>query len=327
MKSHRHYLSFLLLLGISSVSHAQQPDEYHHQLRLSLDEDFINIRGQGTDRAYTAGTFIDYRYSHKYPGFFLERWAPKAGSNATNIYGVGLVHLMFTPNNTSLEQPINNDFPYAGAVLAHFSSWSYNAGKKYAIHSRFMAGMLGEASGAREIQEFVHRLTGTQQPKGWDNQLPNDILINIDVTAEKQIFGLGWTDLIGAGRAYAGSMTNALEASLLLRTGKMKSWFSGLMAHSSTPPKTSAKGRWQAYLFARPAVQFIAYNALLQGGIILKKEKKISPDINRLTATFDYGLMLSHGNFGISFTQKVFSPWIKGLSSHEVGNITLYFNW
>lgn len=157
--------------------------------------------------------------------------------------------------------------------------------------------------------------------------MPNDILLNIDLTAEKQLTGFGWAEVIGGGRVYAGSMTDALEAYLVLRTGKMKPWFNGLMAHSGTPAKSSARGRWQAYLFARPAAQFIAYNALLQGGIILKKDKKISPDINRFTATLDYGIVLSHGNFGISFTQKVFSPWIKGLSSHEVGNISLYFNW
>ncbi len=107
--------AILLITGWPNALQAQKKGEYRNQLRVSVDEDFINIRGQGTDKAYTAGTFIDYFYNKKNSTFFLERWAPKAGNNAINIYGVGLIHLVFTPNNTKAEAPIHNDYPYAGA--------------------------------------------------------------------------------------------------------------------------------------------------------------------------------------------------------------------
>ena len=318
---------FVLITGVSCTLHAQTKGEYPRQLRISVDEDFINIRGQGTDKAYTAGTFIDYFYKKEHHTFFLERWAPKAGADAINIYGVGLMHLMFTPNNTKDEAPIHNDYPYAGAVLGHFSSYSYNEKKKYSFQAKIMGGMIGEASGAREIQEFVHRLTGTQQPQGWENQLPNDILLNLELAVEKQVLGNNFAELIGGARVYAGTMTDGLEAYAIVRTGKMKPYFRGLMAHTGTPPKSSRNGRWQVYAFAKPAARFIAYNALLQGGIVLDKYKVVTPDIKRFTASLDYGLVLSHGNFGISFTQKILSAYVKGVKSHEVGNITLYFNW
>lgn len=320
-------LNFIIAGWFSSSVRAQTEGEYHRQLRISVDEDFINIRGEGTDKAYTAGTFIDYSYNKQKPGFFLERWAPKAGPDAINIYGIGLMHLMFTPNNTKAEAPIPNDYPYAGGVLAHFSSWSYNPEKKISYQAKLMGGMIGPASGAKEIQEFVHNLTGTQQPQGWENQLPNDILLNLELAAEKQVLGNSWAELIGGGRAYVGTMSDGLEAYAIIRTGKMKSYFKGRMAQSGTPPKSSSNGRWQLYAFAKPAARFTAFNALLQGGIVLDKYKIVTPDVKKFTASLDYGLVLSHGNFGISFTQKVMSAYVKGVKSHEVGNITLYFNW
>nr|WP_164735409.1 lipid A-modifier LpxR family protein [Pseudoflavitalea rhizosphaerae] len=190
-----------------------------------------------------------------------------------------------------------------------------------------MGGMLGEASGAREIQEFVHRLTGTQQPMGWENQLPNDILLNLELAVEKQVTGNNFAELIGGARVYAGTMTDGLETYAIVRTGKMKPYFLGLMAQTGTPPNSSRNGRWQVYAFAKPAARFIAYNALLQGGFVLDKYKVVTPDMKRFTASLDYGIVLSHGNFCISFTQKILSAYVKGVKSHEVGNITLRFNW
>ncbi|MGN6417797.1 MAG: lipid A deacylase LpxR family protein [Pseudobacter sp.] len=328
MKKNWIYYTYLLItLLVTSGAIAQTRGEYRHQFRISVDEDFINIRGKGTDKAYTAGTFIDYFYERNKPGFFLERWAPKAGPNAVNIFGTGLIHMMFTPNNLKSDTPINNDYPYASALLAHFSSFSYNQEKKFSFQAKFLAGVMGPASGARHIQTWVHNLTGTQIPQGWEYQLPNDILLNLELAAEKQIIGFGYAELIGGGRAYLGSMTDGLEAYAILRTGLMKPYFKGLMSHTGTPPKSNKNGRWQIYAFARPAARFIAYNALLQGGIILDKYKVVTPAVKKFTASLDYGLVLSHGNFGISFTQKVFSAYVKGVKSHEVGNISLYFNW
>lgn len=49
--------------------------------------------------------------------------------------------------------------------------------------------------------------------------------------------------------------------------------------------------------------------------------------LNLLVYSISYGAVLSFGSFGISFTQKASSALMKGLYSHEVGNLTFYFNW
>ena len=330
MKTYSQYsvlaLLFALLCSSGKLS-AQTSGEYKRQLVFGIDDDFINFHGQGTDEAYSAGTFIDFRYGRSKPGFFPERWAPKAGPGAVTTYGFGLSQLIYTPNDLLATQPINNDFPYGGALISNFSAWSYNPVKKFGFQSRIVAGVMGPASFASQVQIFAHHITPTEVPKGWDNQLPNDILLNLEIGVEKQLTGNNWIEVIGGGKVYAGSMMDALEASLFIRTGKMNPWFNGFMSHTGTPSNTTHKARWQIYGFAKPSVQVVPYDAMLEGGIILHKPKVVSPPVNRFRFEFDYGLVLSHSNFAISLNQKGYSPWIKGLGYHLVGNVSLYFQW
>ncbi len=97
--------------------------------------------------------------------------------------------------------------------------------------------MIGPASGARgDLVNLVHKLTGTQQPRGWENQLPNDILLNLNWLQKKQVIGNQFAELIGGARAYAGTMTDGLEVYAILRTGKNETLFQridGAYRHSA----------------------------------------------------------------------------------------------
>lgn len=58
--------AWLLLLCFSSISaRCQLQQNASKQLRLYEDDDFFNVWGQGTDRAYSNGTAIGYLYLKK----------------------------------------------------------------------------------------------------------------------------------------------------------------------------------------------------------------------------------------------------------------------
>src|SRR3984885_5644130 len=106
------------------VSH----DSVTHMVRISEDDDFINIWGNGTDNAYTNGTRIDYFYKPDHRSHsVLDKWMPSAGDGSTDIYGWGLTQLMYTPDdiNSSAYQP--NDYPWSGGLFATHTRYSYNA--------------------------------------------------------------------------------------------------------------------------------------------------------------------------------------------------------
>jgi lipid A 3-O-deacylase len=300
--------------------------QYQHQFRLSEDDDVINIRGDGTDEAYSSGLRLEY-FVEERKHFFLQRLLPKAGNKAINTISVGISHLIYTPHNLDLTTPEPTDYPYAGALFGSYSLHSTNPLEKYNVQTELIAGVMGPHSYAKEIQQFVHRLLGDEQPRGWNNQLQTDVLVNVNVAVEKQALAVNnWADIMAGGVLEAGSMTDAAGVYAIVRAGKMNSWFNGIIDQNSAAAGT-ANSRWQVYLIAKPGVTYVAYNALLQGGFILKRNAPVSANINHLNISLDYGLMLVYHNFSASVTQKTASSPIRGRESHETGNISLYFSW
>lgn len=326
----RRFLQLVIYLLFSGFLKAQPEGIYTRQFRLSIDEDFINIRGEGTDEAYTGGLHLDYAYTARKVRFFLGRWLPKAGEAAINTYEIGLSQMMFTPKDLSVTYPLRGDYPYAGTLLARYSLYSINPEKQYSVQSAVSLGVMGPVSQAEDIQLFLHNAIGDETPMGWKNQLPNDILLNYQLTGERRILhGETKFELIGGGQVEGGSMINSASVYLLLRTGRMKPYFTGLLSRNGTPRINGMprRNRFQVYARVKPAVRFVAYDALLQGGVLLKQGKAISPQIHHFIGSLDYGLTVAYKNFSVSFTQTSMSPFVEGAGAHETGNITLYFNW
>jgi len=320
--------------------------------RLYEDNDFINIRGLGTDDAYTNGTRLDLFYTKKQPGRHgLYRLLPKAGENTARTPMDGLMQLMFTPRDISQAAYQPDDYPYSGALVVTHTLYSYNPVEKFDWQTELVAGVIGPASLAAQTQRIVHKLIHYQRPMGWDHQFRNDLLLNINMTAEKQVAAWGHTlEVIGGGQVFYGTMLNGITFYPLIRIGKMTPYFQGYSSQYSGK-------KWQFYFVIKPEAQIIFRNAMLQGGMFTHNPnlgaghapapKGHAATMATTTATMttptetslpyrglehwvyslNYGAVLSHGNFGISFIQNTSSAMMKGLYSHEVGNISLYFSW
>jgi hypothetical protein len=311
-------------------------------LRIYEDNDFLNDRGLGTDDAYTNGTRIDLFYTKKHPPRGIERIMPTAGDSSINTYGWGIMQLMFTPEDISKTDYQPNDYPYSGALIATHTLYSYNPVKKFDWQTELVAGVIGPASMAAETQIMVHHLINYQRPMGWVHQYRNDLLANINMTAEKQLASWGHgLEVIGGSQVFIGTMLNGMAFYPLIRIGKMTPYFSGYMSQYSSGGSGSKNRHvknWQAYFILRPEAQLIFTNSLLEGGMFtrnpnlrpgLKGNESPIPyhGLEHWVYSLNYGAVVSSGNFSISFTQNTSSAMMKGLYSHEVGNISLYFAW
>jgi hypothetical protein len=100
------FASFKLFAQSSRVSY----------LKIKEDQDFLNVRGEGTDRYYTNGTALLWYYSKfKKPNLF-EEILLSFGPDTAKVYSYGVTHLMYTPSDISSKQIVRGDRPYA-AVL------------------------------------------------------------------------------------------------------------------------------------------------------------------------------------------------------------------
>jgi len=327
-------------------------DSLHWMFRIYEDNDFINARGCGTDDAYTNGTRFDYFYQPGHsPANAVDRLLPKAGRQSVNIYGWGIMQQMYTPSDITDSAYQPHDYPWSGALFLTHTLYSYNPDKKYDLRTELDLGVIGPASLARQAQAEFHQLIHYFKPRGWDHQYPNDILANIDVTAERQFAGNGSTiEWIGGSTLSAGTMMNSVAIYPLLRIGRMNPYFQGLFHQyagqgSSRGRNASRRKNWQLYFVCRPELQLIATEAALQGGMFTRnpnltaatgpaKPQQGAPippqpycPINHVVFASNFGAVASIGDVSISFNQNSSTAMMKSLYSHEVGNISLYFGW
>jgi lipid A 3-O-deacylase len=92
-------------------------------------------------------------------------------------YGLG--QTMYTPSDITLINPPLTDRPYAG--------WLYGSIGVVAKHNydrkgqwshleqiELSLGVVGPSAQAEPVQKFVHEITGSNEPRGWDTQLKDE---------------------------------------------------------------------------------------------------------------------------------------------------------
>ena len=332
----QHYRNYLaacaltmMLTPLLSLAQDEAPAR-NSMLRISEDNDFINIVGNSTDKAYTNGTTIDYFYSRQNkPRSFFNRFYPKAGSNSNNIYSWGISEIMFTPNNLhdTMYQPA--DYPYSTAIFITHGLYSYNASTKINFHTEIVAGVRGPAALGRQTQTFIHRLLNFQTPLGWDNQLRNKVILNFNFAAEKQLLDLrGKMDIIAGAKLEAGNFTNAITFYLVIRVGKMLPYFNGLIQQFTGGWNKSKPKSVQLYLLFKPGVTFYAGNGMLQANnqsFRTEGKNEKLPGIEHTVWFFNGGAVLSFKRMGISFNQNFTSALLQQLYAHAIGNVSVYY--
>lgn len=318
-------LTGLLLLVVNAKNTIAQPANEKHSLRIFWDNDFINFRGDGTDRYYTNGLRIDYFYTKRQKAKFPSSLLLNISDDNNNIYGWGLAQFMFTPKNIAVPDIQYNDRPYAGALYSIHSLQSVDKIKKIKVTSEIRLGVIGPLSFAKETQTWAHRVINYTKPEGWHNQVPNDIILNYNISIEKQILQPSKNLLVvGNIETFSGTTYNGAGAGFTLRAGKFNNYFDDI----SVSPK-NAKSKSQLFVFMKPAIRVVLSNALLQGGLL----NQISPQstgyvlskdqIERLIVLYDVGITFEKPAYSIIITQKFIGPEFKGQYTQEFGNLTM----
>lgn len=311
-------------------------------LRLFEDDDYINFWGKGTDNAYTNGSRIDYYYQPEHhPHGILGKYGLTAGVGSTDVYSWGVYEIMYTPDNITKTDWQPNDYQYAGGIVASHSRHSINREKKYSVQTELVFGLIGPSALGKQIQSGFHRLIHYTQPMGWGHQFRNDALVNINLSAEKQLLTASrWLTLIGGARVYGGTMQNGAAISTTLLMGRMTPWFDGFFSHYLSPGRDrNGRKNWQGYFIFQPELQYFAQNAMLQGGLFTHNPNLLpdgkdqpassapqsAPQLEPWVPSVTYGFVFSQGKFGFSITENVSSSTLRHLYCHDVGNVSLYF--
>jgi hypothetical protein len=303
-------------------------------LRVSEDNDFINIRFSGTDKAYTHGFRAELLYTlNEGTTAFGEEWTFKAGNKSVDTYAWSVVQTMVTPGNLSNPGIEASDYRYACSITFHRTRHSSNPERKYNLQTEYVVGFRGPIALGKETQTFMHRLIDDELPQGWNNQLKTSLLLNVNLAIEKQLLTIEKRiELIGGSKLFVGTSRTAMSTYSLIRIGKMDPYFNAYLTQFLTDGKS--KHRWRAYVVVLPSLDFVIWNALVQSGMPRPKDKEVSHERglfpvesprkhNQVGCDLAYGFVLSSKKVSITFTQHDLYARLKGQTRHAVGNIAI----
>ncbi|MFY0253173.1 lipid A-modifier LpxR family protein [Chitinophaga sp. 30R24] len=320
------FILCLLLCLPAAVTIAQITQDATRLFRIYEDDDYFNVWGKGTDRAYSNGTAFGYLYMKEKKSVLIDKWLfPIAGNNATNVFEWDLMQIMMTPSKIADTSYQPKDFYYAGALYATHGVTSYDPVRKRSFHSEIVFGVMGPWALAKQTQTFVHKLIGYQPPRGWEYQVPNAPLLNYNFIYEIMLWNpIKSLEIIGNASGKAGTMITSAGALVCFRYGLINPYFGNIDQAIAT------HRRFQLYLLARPQINFTAYNALLQGGIFKNTStnyEELADEqqtyMRHITIGLDYGFGITIKRMSINYTQKTQTEWMSGTGKHSVGNITL----
>ena len=102
----------------------------------------------------------------------LGEYIPLIDTSARRRIGFALGHNLYTPENKIRTDRILNDRPYGAFLYAGLAFQSQSDRRLDTVELDI--GVVGPAALGEPIQNNVHRLIGSDEAHGWDNQLQNE---------------------------------------------------------------------------------------------------------------------------------------------------------
>ncbi|OJJ13991.1 hypothetical protein BKI52_44810 [marine bacterium AO1-C] len=262
-----------------------------------------------TDQYYTQGIRLQYT-TNQLKRFFLNRvlLGLPNHSQITSRRSIKLQHAVFTPTDLGVAQPLRNDRPYAGYLTLTYSQQQIDTEHQQVLMSGIQVGTIGRPAFAEGMQKTIHDIVNGEQPQGWDNQIASEQLLGYQIYYQKAILGkINHSHLHLLGQINTGNLlTNALlGVGFLLKN------------------KPSARLKWQ--LIGSSQLQWVAYNATLQGGLLNRSSPHTfaSQQIKRGIAHHRLGSTLGIGQCYIGYTFHLISPEFASGEMHRWGSLQM----
>ena len=98
-------------------------------------------------------------------------------------------------------------------------------------------GLIGPNGYGEEEQKAIHKALGNIQPLGWEHQIANDYVINYDLLLEKGLLVKKHFEIMGLADVRIGTLYDDIGGGLLIRAGRMYSYFENLGMQKHSEPK------------------------------------------------------------------------------------------
>jgi len=281
--------------------------------RLNYENDVFT----GTDRYYTGGVALEW----------VSPWLKKSPVNKLLVqpvfghtkYGITLIHNSYTPVDITRTDILFGDRPFAACLLLESFQITTATEKHRRISVALSTGIIGQGAGSEVLQTFIHRhFTRTSPvPKGWHNQINNDIILNYEINYEKQLFSYAKLLSIDVNaRARAGTLSNKAGTGATI-----------IFGHLYNPFLIARGHHFQAYVYDHAEVSIVAYDATMQGGLFDRSSPYTikQSDISTITFQNRFGFVTDFRGFRIEFFRSFLTREFRTGNNHHWGGFQFTF--
>lgn len=302
------YLPYLLSIVFSPsiIAGEYGAEKYNSGWEFNIDND--GPVGQ-TDRDYTGG--VSFTLSGKRVQEYIVSIDPlRAGIDDllgfsklyqpsdymtfhSQQYGMSL----FTPNDIESTMPVYDDRPYASLIFMSNTEFTVVPDKDRAYVSILTIGFLG-LDMAEDIQRFLHEVTDSDNPNGWQYQVSSggEPTAMLTYGVQQNLYSSSSQQLKLEYEGNLGFITD-VNAGFSWRWGRVNSPWWAFNSYQSKYTRQSMPifssdggGRNEFYLWAGARLNFRIYNSLLQGQFRHSEVRVSSDDMQRLVAEYWLGV-------------------------------------
>lgn len=312
-------LLLLLICSSSSITFAQKIDAFssYHKIndtsyfRLHYDNDYFTSSDENYTQGYSFEIVLEALKNNPLNALLLIE------NKASQQFGLSVDHIGFTPNNIASPEIQHGDRPFASAIMLKSFKINTNAARKSRLISALCLGLIGSGAFGKEMQVGIHEATGNTIPQGWQNQIRNDAIVNYQVLYQKELaavprfFSLQYEASANVGTLY----TNA-SVGVVAMAGRFANPFSN-----------ASKRGFQIYIYSKPQVNFVGYDATLQGGLFNRKSPYTiaSSAVERLVGQHHFGLVVQTKTLYFEYTSTDITREFATGSAASWGGIKLGF--
>jgi hypothetical protein len=289
--------------------------------RLTYENDFFTA----TDRFYTQGILLEVVHPRLHTRAFEKLLIAPKGSRRR--YGLAFEDNGYTSSDLKQATIPVGDRPYAGTKQLRVFVFANDTASERTTSSSLTLGVIGPAAGGREIQTYLHRKTGNTIPMGWTHQIQNDLILNYDVSSEQLLHRLSANaDVFGSAAVRVGTFHTAATFGTTLRVGRLP-----VSVPTHTPGRTSSRQNAVAtrqprsfFMYAKPQLQLVGYDATLQGGLLNRRSPYTisATDISRTVYRQQIGVVYQSATRYVELSHIYTSAGFRGGSAHRTGGIS-----
>ena len=253
----------ILLLGCTLCLAQHGP---RAEFNFQNDNDLYLFNKQ--DQYYTNGIFFNLRKAVDSTRLMA--------NEANRIWGITIGQQMFNAYTASIRSIKEVDRPITAYLFLSANLDRYFETERYLSLSAEI-GTIGQRALGKQFQEGVHKVLRLYDINGWQYQLKNAWGVDIAATFGRLLYRNPgkWFDLSAQAKATLGTNHTRASVAPSLRIGRISPLHRSAYTASRLQSRDHAVTH-ELFLYYRPQLNVVGYDATLQGGLFLRDKGPVT---------------------------------------------------